>query len=447
MVEKASAKGYSDAIRALVTGRFVTLESRLDHGGSLQARKLATGAVQLYWRYAYRGTTSRHPIGIYDPSAPPKKREPTGKGYGIAAAIETCRALAQRHEQHANAGGLRQAIAEERKRFDAAKAAQAAKDSQTLGRLLDAYVAHLKGKERRSYAEAERLFRAHVAEAWPRVASAPAVDVTPDDVLDMLRRLVEAGKGRTANKLRSYLRAAYQCAIDVRTSASIPVAFKSFAIITNPAAVTKRDPKFDRSAKHPLNAEELRAYWRRVRQLAGMPGAALRLHLLTGGQRKEQLLRLRWADVTDEMITIFDTKGRPGQGPRAHSVPLVAPAAATLKGIERSGEFVLSTTKGKRPLSSVTLSQWAHEVVGEAIAGFQIKRIRSGVETLLAAAGISREIRGHLQSHGLAGVQARHYDAHDYLPEKRKALEVLLAQLEHKETEKVVAMRRPRAGR
>jgi hypothetical protein len=77
-----------------------------------------------------------------------------------------------------------------------------------------------------------------------------------------------------------------------------------------------------------------------------------------------------------------------------------------------------------------TLAGWAHDFVGDKIEGFKLKRIRSGVETLLAANGISREIRGHLQSHGLTGVQARHYDGHDYMPEKRKALEVLLAELE-----------------
>ena len=53
------------------------------------------------------------------------------------------------------------------------------------------------------------------------------------------------------------------------------------------------------------------------------------------------------------------------------------------------------------------------------------QRVRSGVETLLAAHGTSREIRGHQQSHGLTGIQYRHYDGHDYLPEKRRALEVL----------------------
>jgi hypothetical protein len=41
------------------------------------------------------------------------------------------------------------------------------------------------------------IFKRHVTEAWPSVAEAPAVDLAPDQVLDMLRRLIEA------NKLRS----------------------------------------------------------------------------------------------------------------------------------------------------------------------------------------------------------------------------------------------------
>jgi hypothetical protein len=35
-----------------------------------------------------------------------------------------------------------------------------------------------------------------------------------------------------------------------------------------------------------------------------------------------------------------------------------------------------------------------------------------------------------LQSHGLTGVQYRHYDGHDYLPEKRRALELLFEAIE-----------------
>jgi hypothetical protein len=41
-------------------------------------------------------------------------------------------------------------------------------------------------------------------------------------------------------------------------------------------------------------------------------------------------------------------------------------------------------------------------------------------------------VRGHLQSHGITGVQYRHYDGHDYMPQKRQALEVLMSAIEPK---------------
>jgi hypothetical protein len=128
----------------------VSLHSRLDRGGALQARKLANGAVQRYWRYSLGGKTSREPIGVYDPSAPPKKLQPTSRGHGLAAALETCRELADFPAARADPGGLREAKAEKRKSFLAHKAADAEKSELMLQELLDAYVSHLKTQGRRS---------------------------------------------------------------------------------------------------------------------------------------------------------------------------------------------------------------------------------------------------------------------------------------------------------
>ena len=115
--------------------------------------------------------------------------------------------------------------------------------------------------------------------------------------------------------------------------------------------------------------------------------------------------------------------------PRPHQLPLLDEARRTLDVLKREGVFAISTTAGEKPISVRTLAGWVHAIVGDSIAGFQLKRIRSGVETLLAAQGVSREVRGHLQSHGLSGVQARHYDGHDYMAEKRRALELLFGEL------------------
>ena len=91
-------------------------------------------------------------------------------------------------------------------------------------------------------------------------------------------------------------------------------------------------------------------------------------------------------------------------------------------------------------MAATTLSRWAVEAAAD-IPDFQAKRIRSGVETILAAAMISTEIRGRLQSHGISGVQARHYDGHDYLEQKLSALKTLFGLLDGTEKSNVLPFR------
>lgn len=111
---------------------------------------------------------------------------------------------------------------------------------------------------------------------------------------------------------------------------------------------------------------------------------------------------------------------------------------STTNGLK--GAYAISTDKGETHLSAITLSAWA--VQSSALPDFQTKRIRSGLETLLASARIISDIRGRPQSHGITGVQARHYDGHDYLEEKRQALETLHRLLEAPGGRNVVQLRR-----
>ena len=220
-------------LQTVPIGAFVTLD-RLERGGSLQARRLTSGALQFCWRYSHEGRTHREPVGAYDALSPPKKLEPTSRGFNVAAARERCRLLSLKHAEHIGAGGLREAKIIERKQRAATEAAATARALHSLARLLDDYVSHQFKQGRISVREAKCIFDLHVVAAWPTLAEAPAADLSQDQVVDMLRRLTEQGKGRTSNKLRTYLRAAYQCAIDVRVTASIPVAFKAYEVQTNP---------------------------------------------------------------------------------------------------------------------------------------------------------------------------------------------------------------------
>jgi integrase len=423
---KASSAG--DIIRELKVGSFASLR-KIEHGGTLQARRLSTGAVQLYWRYTYNGKTDRVVVGTYDPTAPPKSLAAGTKGFSLAAAAEACRRMATIQAQEGPDGGYREHLATRQRSLEAAKASKRQEDQYTLSKLMDAYTEYLEAKGRRSYADARSIFRLHVCEAFPQIAQGPAAAVTSQHVNDMLRRLSDLGKGRTANKLRAYMRAAYQCALDVHSLSSIPASFNAFHITNNPAATTKRDAAYDKADKRPLSLADLRVYWKLVKATPGIKGAALQVHLLTGGQRIEQLVRLRNADVRPDGFALFDAKGRPGQVPRRHFVPLTKAAASALDALEGGKVYVFSTDGGETALSAMTLSGWAKEIAS-GIADFQLKRVRSGVETALAAAGVSRDDRGHLQSHGQSGVQARHYDDYDYFKEKLEALKKLHSLLE-----------------
>ncbi|WP_342617542.1 integrase [Rhodoferax sp. GW822-FHT02A01] len=438
----SAEKTTGEILRSLKIGQFTTI-SKIDQCGALQARRLASGTITFYWRYTHDGKSDRVVIGPYDASAPPKSLSPGSKGYSVAAATEACRERATIQVQNAPVGGYRGHVASIKRDHEAAQNALTDAQEHSVSKLLDAYVSYLEGKERRSASDARSIFKHHVKDAHPDIANGPAVHLTPENVTDMMRTLIKAEKGRTANKLRSYLLAAYQCGLDSKSRASIPAIFKSFKISSNPVALTKRESEFDKADKNQFELEELQTYWGLIKDIAGIRGAALRLHLLSGGQRIEQLCKLKRENVTDKTFTLFDGKGRPGKPPRVNFLPLFSGISAAISELakENTGEYAISTDGGATPLSAMTMTNWAKDVAKTKIDNFQLKRVRSGVETALAVAGVSREIRAHLQSHGLTGVQDKHYDGHDYVPEKQFALEVLHALLEGKQIKLIPSLK------
>jgi integrase len=425
-------------LKELPLGKFTVLH-KIKPTGTLQARRKANDAVIFFWRYSIGSKSERVSIGQYDAKAPPKSLSPSPGGYSFAAAVRRAEELAEQHYQNKDSGGRpallaakKQALeAKIRERLAADQAKQLA-EKHTVKKLLTDYCDYLESKDRSSHSDARSIFNLHVFEAWPEQALQAANTLEAEQIAEMMQRLTQQGKGRTANKLRSYMRAAFQIASKSRLSGSIPAHFKDFQVRHNPANDTIPDASQNQADKNPLKTAQMRRYWQTINKLPGLKGAALRLHLLTGGQRIAQLTKLLAADIEADLIVIYDGKGRPGKSPRKHSVPLTKQAQAALDQCKPRGVYALSTDGGITRLSATTLSAWAVEAVLEIkeLEGFQAKRIRSGVETLLAAAGVSEEIRGRLQSHGITGIQSTHYNDHDYHTEKLEALNILLNELE-----------------
>lgn len=444
-------KGLSSlhkTIKELPEGKTATL-AKIAPYGSLVVRRGIKG-VQLFWRYSEGAKNFNLPIGTFDDSTSAVNRftaSPDGR-FGLRAAEKAAQELALRHqaakqqdsslqqqlqaEKEAKEAAVTHAKAQAAAEAEAVKAAAAEKEAQakyTLASLLIAYCDYLKDLGRSSHKDARSIFNLHVIEAWPQLATTPAKKVTEEQIADTMRRLHEAGKGRTSNKLRSYMRAAYQVAKASRSKASIPVHFKAYGVMHNPAAETAPDESANRTDKNPLSLAELRSYWNQIKDAPGHHAAVLRFVLLTGGNRPEQVFRLKTKDIdldsSPPTITIFDGKGRStGKPARVHVLPLLPAAVEALKIVNPQGEHALSTDGGKTHITAgSTYGDWSKAAAQAAgIEGFTPKRIRSGVETALASRGITKEHRGRLQSHGVGGVQDSSYDAHDYMQEKYDAM-------------------------
>ncbi|MGY0634303.1 tyrosine-type recombinase/integrase [Luteimonas sp. A478] len=323
---------------------------------------------------------------------------------------------------------------------------QASRTAATFGGLMAAYVEHLKGGGKASWPEVERAIERHIT---PRkaLAATPADQITIDAVMPVFHGLTRQGKLREAEKLRAYMRAAYTAARKARTDASMH-AFEGFSITTHPLldlSVSRPKEAADKAAvaarerKWAFSEAQLAAYWRRLKADTSPAGALLRFHLLTGGQRVEQLSRLTVHDYDPDArtITLRDTKGR-RRTVYEHVVPLLPEAVKALEAMrtdEPAGPHLFTLTAGATPAAYHSVWEATQAVAEAMVEAEELPRlftpgtIRKTVETRLAAKGVSREIRGRLLSHGLGGVQDTHYDDHTYMTEKLATLEKLRALL------------------
>lgn len=329
------------------------------------------------------------------------------------------------------------------KASDDRKAGRAAAVKYTLKALCEVYVKHQVSLDKESAPDAENLFKNYV---WgddkhvpSEFADLPAREFTAKQATVLLRGVVEQGKVRTAAKLRAYLRAAYALAQGADTNAEAPSALVLFGVETNPIASTgalsagnsTRDVVLTESelgeAMRLLASQRLSAYDPAV--------AAIELSVVLGGQRLAQLLRLAESDVDLDARTLalYDGKGR-RKAARRHVLPITdaalpivesilqnhsadwlfgGPSAATVPDtVARKGGELLRMARAN--LAAAGHKQPAREV--------QVRDLRRTAETMMAAMGISKDLRAQIQSHGLGGVQDRHYDRHDYLGEKANAL-------------------------
>ena len=422
--------------------------------GALRAKGGPSGA-RFYFRYRdSQGRYDDYPLGSHDANG--------RDGMSLIDARARAGELSDRYRRGER--DLRQILDAEmrqaeldRAAADAAREAAEAQQAATLGALLNAYVADMERAKKPSARAVGRSLHLHVEQAWPVLWGRPASAITDDDLLAVVAKLANAGKMREAAKVRAYLRAAYTAAVRARRDATALPALRELKITHNPALEMVPIAKGTGARERALSIAELRAYWAHVCQLPEPDGSLLRFHLLTGAQRLEQLGRLTVADFDREgpAVRLRDSKGR-RQQPRLHVVPLIPEAVTALEAMQGGtlGAFLFTVTAGRTGAVYATVQHRVRAVAERMQEAGELERgvftpgdLRRTVETRLAAEGVSLEVRAQLQSHGLGGVQAKHYDRHDYMEEKRQALRALHGVLTGAGTgAKVVPIKRKAGG-
>jgi integrase len=271
--------------------------------------------------------------------------------------------------------------------------------------------------------------------AFPALWNKPALAITIDDAVAIIGKLNDEGKPRQADKIRSYIKSAYRAAINARGNVKAPKVLRELNVTSNPASDVDKVKGSSEAADRALSLAEFRAYWKHIQALPEPRRSVAMLHVLTGGQRMQQLARVTLVDIDRDSMAMRmqDGKGKRDK-PRIYWVPLLPEALECIDRITIAGKFVFSSNGGVSPMHISYISDIvtdvcskmaeAKELQGDPFTG---KAIRATIETRLMKKPyrVSSDVLARLLSHGLGGVQAKNYMHDPMTEEMTEALEKL----------------------
>jgi hypothetical protein len=237
--------------------------------GRLVARLRREGATFVYQYFGPERAKKLFLLGSYDPDGV--------RGLSLPVARDRAAELTALYR-----GGVldlhahfeRQRAEQERARKSLEEAQQRAQEEAqraTLGHLLNTYTTHLEQLGKSSAGDVKTILRKHVFNSNSALVLRKAAEISVDDFVGLIGAVVNKGKGRTAGKVRSFLRAAYALAIRSKIDPALPQAMRTFGIVVNPLASTAALSQFNGTRKRHLNVLELAAF---LKRLDGVPPGA-----------------------------------------------------------------------------------------------------------------------------------------------------------------------------
>lgn len=297
--------------------------------------------------------------------------------------------------------------------------------ASTFGDLAEDYMARAAPALRESTRTATRRYLDR--DILPRLGRLPLAELGPGDIVSMVEAIA-ARSTAAASKAYAF----------VSTICSHGVA--KHLLPSHPCTHIKVSSIIGKSAHRPrlkLDRAELRAMLLALPLLGRTNELALKI-LLATCVRKSELIKARWEDLDLDgavwRIPADNTKtGRPFAIPL---VPAVLDWFRELRTLAGTSPWVLPARKSGSlpnagPIAISTLNA-ALGRLGAMVRTFSPHDLRSTARSYLAELGVDLIVAERCLNHTLGGVVAI-YDQHDYLTERRQALELWAAFLDRAE--------------
>lgn len=185
----------------------------------------------------------------------------------------------------------------------------------------------------------------------PTIGKLAVAEVTPQEILHALKKIENAGKRETANRMRSFASRVFRYAIATARADADP-AHALRGALTSP--VVKHYAAITDAGKL---AELLRAIDGYSGEPATMIGLKLTPHVF---QRPGEVRQMRWAELDFEKATWTIPASRMKQRRQDHILPLSQQSIELLKamqGLSSHSEFVFPSVRSKdRPMSENTVN-------------------------------------------------------------------------------------------
>ncbi|PBJ08459.1 tyrosine-type recombinase/integrase [Pseudomonas sp. ACN5] len=450
MANNASKTVNDQKVRGMTPGCSPLVESLPGRGtGSLVFKRANEGSPVCYYRYHLAGKQVLIKLGVY-------RRTTREVGFSLPELRDQAAAMAQIAKAHGDVKAylakLEAARIENERAVEAAllKAEEEARERQRLaeieasrGTFGELFLDYIESRREKATAgvvkELERLYQTNMLSPHPSIMAMKAREIRSDHILDILNPIWDRGAKVQADRMRSFLVAAFNHGLRAENAVGRANA-KSYSLESNPAIVVAVE-KVSAPVERALSDIELRRFWETIESTEGVgPAMALlfKFVIATGGQRIKNIIETTWDDYDVEAGTVrlIHRKGRGGQTmSRPHLVPLTGRAIEILERVRQiNGCYSWPwTTHGKQPfvISSPThavadwLSSERAAIDSHSFPRFSPRDLRRTCTQLMQKHGIDDRLSDLVQAHGQTGVVATHYrnNPEAALPEKRRAIE------------------------